>query len=335
MSSTQPIPEEAQPSHLSLVKPGPHEEPGPEPDTGHDDEPDDEDADEDAEPGRLARLWGSATGQLGSLSGLGYTLGCLCSGSAVLSGRIVDWIADPEPPKKKPKGKRQQAQGEGWEVPRPLRRLALVAFAVYAVYQSSQQQGPMVVVVVSAAWSLAAFMNAPQRRDDDAPALEEEAQAQPQPQGEGEQEPEDEEPGEDPAQEEERQAAAAKSAEAVARAMKKIVEEESATTFYTDKRKGVHLTDLLARIQKRGALADWDATRLGEYLTAIGIPVRPQINIKRGGRQDNKPGIHYDDLTRVLGHSPRIPAHLVPDLTPTVPTLTTTNNTNTSTAPTT
>ncbi|TFV33171.1 hypothetical protein E4K10_30285 [Streptomyces sp. T1317-0309] len=52
-------------------------------------------------------------------------------------------------------------------------------------------------------------------------------------------------------------------------------------------------------------------------LERCGITVREQMKFRVGGKQKNTPGVHIEDLARDLGHAPRLPAHLVPDLTPT------------------
>ncbi|MFE4312604.1 hypothetical protein ACFRR6_41855 [Streptomyces sp. NPDC056891] len=98
----------------------------------------------------------------------------------------------------------------------------------------------------------------------------------------------------------------------------KMVEETMATAFHngTAEGKGVRIAVLLAVFHKKQHLLDWDEDRLKTFLESIGLPVKEQMYFKIAGKKSNKPGVHIDDLTKVLGHSPRLPAHLVPDLTP-------------------
>ncbi|HEX5566087.1 MAG TPA: hypothetical protein VFY14_03975 [Streptomyces sp.] len=85
--------------------------------------------------------------------------------------------------------------------------------------------------------------------------------------------------------------------------------------------KGVRVEDLLTGLQADGSLPGWDARRFRALLEGIGVPVREQMYFKVDGRKSNCPGVHVDDLTAALGRAPHLPAHLVPDLTPTAPTL--------------
>jgi hypothetical protein len=80
--------------------------------------------------------------------------------------------------------------------------------------------------------------------------------------------------------------------------------------------RGARTVDLLAEFQSGGALADWDEKQFRDMLRSIGIPVRDQMYFKVGGEKKNQPGVHVEDLSHSLGRAPRLPAHLVPDLTP-------------------
>ncbi|MFD7954357.1 hypothetical protein ACFV4X_12765 [Streptomyces ardesiacus] len=94
-----------------------------------------------------------------------------------------------------------------------------------------------------------------------------------------------------------------------------LVEREVATAVHHGT-KGVRIGVLLQLLQDRGHLRDWDELRLVALLRSIEIPVRDQMYFKIDGRKSNKPGVHVEDLTEALGRAPRLPAHLVPDLTP-------------------
>ncbi|MGC5562580.1 hypothetical protein ACPYPG_07010 [Streptomyces sp. FR-108] len=83
--------------------------------------------------------------------------------------------------------------------------------------------------------------------------------------------------------------------------------------------RGARTVDLLAEFQSGGALDDWDEKRFRDMLRSIGIPVRDQMYFKVDGEKKNQPGVHLEDLSNSLGRAPRLPAHLVPDLTPTQP----------------
>lgn len=102
------------------------------------------------------------------------------------------------------------------------------------------------------------------------------------------------------------------------RAFIKVVEEAMATALHngTAEGKGIRLAVLLTIFHKKKHLLDWDEERLCNFLTSIDVTVREQMYFKINGKKSNKAGVHVDDLTELLGHSPRLPAHLVPDLTP-------------------
>ncbi|MFD9774221.1 hypothetical protein ACFWXE_28400 [[Kitasatospora] papulosa] len=81
-------------------------------------------------------------------------------------------------------------------------------------------------------------------------------------------------------------------------------------------RKGVHTDTLLKRIHQEGILADWTEPMIRQKCKFLGIPVRTQMGIQ--GR--NYFGVHVENLEQALGRALRIPAQLVPDLTPNAPT---------------
>ncbi|MFE0774175.1 hypothetical protein [Streptomyces sp. NPDC058861] len=102
------------------------------------------------------------------------------------------------------------------------------------------------------------------------------------------------------------------------RTLMSFVEDEVATAVHNGT-KGVRIAVLLTLFQSRGQLQNWDEDRLKSLLKGIGVPVREQMYFKINGKKSNKAGIHVDDLTETLGRRPRLPAHLVPDLTPSAP----------------
>lgn len=82
---------------------------------------------------------------------------------------------------------------------------------------------------------------------------------------------------------------------------------------------GAQTADILTRVQKDGSLLGWDEPSLRGLLKSIKVPVRDQMHFGRDpdtGKKLNKPGVHVDDLTAALGHTP---TGLVPDHTPTAP----------------
>ncbi|MBK3630878.1 hypothetical protein JHN59_40040, partial [Streptomyces sp. MBT49] len=81
------------------------------------------------------------------------------------------------------------------------------------------------------------------------------------------------------------------------------------------KGKGARVDDLLAELQRRGSAQEWDRNAMLDLLERAGITVRQQMKFRVGGRQKTPPGVHIDDLASDLGFRPRLPAHLVPDIT--------------------
>jgi hypothetical protein len=93
------------------------------------------------------------------------------------------------------------------------------------------------------------------------------------------------------------------------------------------KGRGARVDDLLAEQQQLGALPGMERKGMIELLGMAGITVREQMSFRvyeetaTGSKwvKKNVPGVHVDDLTEDLGYRPRLPAHLVPDLTPGAP----------------
>lgn len=83
--------------------------------------------------------------------------------------------------------------------------------------------------------------------------------------------------------------------------------------------RGVRTADLLTEFQSGGTLHDWDEKRFRDMLRGIEIPVRDQMYFRVNGEKKNLPGVHVEDLSNSLGRAPRLPSHLVPDLTATHP----------------
>ncbi|MFJ4627136.1 hypothetical protein [Streptomyces sp. NPDC088847] len=82
------------------------------------------------------------------------------------------------------------------------------------------------------------------------------------------------------------------------------------------KGRGIRLDDLLVAMQSAGVVEAVDRKSLIGLLDRAGIPYREQIKFRLHGKQKPGPGVHVDDLPAVLGHQPRLPPHLVPDITP-------------------
>ncbi|MFJ5850521.1 hypothetical protein [Streptomyces sp. NPDC092903] len=80
-------------------------------------------------------------------------------------------------------------------------------------------------------------------------------------------------------------------------------------------RRGVHTDTLLKRIHQEGMLTDWTEPMIRQKCKSVAIPVRTQMGIQ--GR--NYFGVHVENLEQALGRPLRIPAQLVPDLTPNAP----------------
>ena len=75
-------------------------------------------------------------------------------------------------------------------------------------------------------------------------------------------------------------------------------------------RSGVHVADLLAGLQASGRYLGLTTKTFPSTLRDAGVPTRV-VKIKGDGQL----GVRHDELSTALGHSPRLPAHLVPDLT--------------------
>jgi hypothetical protein len=95
-----------------------------------------------------------------------------------------------------------------------------------------------------------------------------------------------------------------------------LVEEEVAAAVHNG-RKGERAAVLLEKSKKKGLVpTEWEEKQFKRTLQALGIPVREQMHFRVNGKKANKVGVHVQDLTQALGRAPRLPAHLVPDLTP-------------------
>ncbi|MGW2419004.1 hypothetical protein ACWC0C_07025 [Streptomyces sp. NPDC001709] len=82
-------------------------------------------------------------------------------------------------------------------------------------------------------------------------------------------------------------------------------------------RSGIHLADLYRRIHPQ--VEDPTKHQLRDLhveLLAAKIPVAEQLKMTINGRQVNQRGVRADELTKALGHAPRLPSNLVNDLTP-------------------
>ncbi|MDX3345940.1 hypothetical protein PV708_39225 [Streptomyces sp. ME02-6977A] len=93
------------------------------------------------------------------------------------------------------------------------------------------------------------------------------------------------------------------------------------------KGRGVPVDYLLAELQKKGILPGVGRKGVIELLEMAGITVRDQMSFSMledtptglKWKKKTPPGVHVDDLAEALGRAPRLPAHLVPDLTPGAP----------------
>lgn len=159
-----------------------------------------------------------------------------------------------------------------------------------------------IVLILSVAWCVAAAIVAPR---DEEPGEDGDDKEDPtendheNPAGE-----QDQEPDPWPAQRE---------------AIRAFVEAEVAAgnAGYRDaKGKGAPVDALLAGLQRRGSAQGWDRNTMLDLLEKADITVRQQMKFRIGGKQKTPPGVHIDDLTNNLGFRPRLPAHLVPNLTP-------------------
>lgn len=157
-----------------------------------------------------------------------------------------------------------------------------------------------VLPLLAAAWVVSAALLAPPRKETPTENDHETS---------GE-EPEDAEPEEDD-----------EAARAAARreALRLFVEHQVAAGAAGRERakgRGARVDDLLAALQAKGSVPDWDREAMIGLLQWAGITVRPQMKFRVDGRQKNVPGVHVQDLADDLGRTPRLPASLVPDLTP-------------------
>ncbi|MFE7933385.1 hypothetical protein ACFU6S_32630 [Streptomyces sp. NPDC057456] len=106
---------------------------------------------------------------------------------------------------------------------------------------------------------------------------------------------------------------------ALCEVIRQCTEHEAAAgaAGYRDYRgRGVRLDDLVVVLQGAGVAEAVDRKSLITLLDRAGIPHREQIKFRLNGKQKPSPGVHVEDLPKVLGYRPRLPAHLVPDNTP-------------------
>ncbi|MFG2229726.1 hypothetical protein ACGFNX_06855 [Streptomyces sp. NPDC048723] len=77
---------------------------------------------------------------------------------------------------------------------------------------------------------------------------------------------------------------------------------------------GVHAVELLHGLHKKGDFLGLTSAAFPAKLRDAGI--RTKVISVGGNKQI---GVQYAELEKVLKHMPRLPAHLVPDLTETAP----------------
>lgn len=90
------------------------------------------------------------------------------------------------------------------------------------------------------------------------------------------------------------------------------------------KGRGARVDDLLEEQQQNGGLIGFDRKAMIELLQRAGITVRTQMKFRVREpvgdtwkwTERNLPGVHIEDLAEDLGRTPRVPAHLVADITP-------------------
>lgn len=84
---------------------------------------------------------------------------------------------------------------------------------------------------------------------------------------------------------------------------------------------GVHLGDLLADFQQQHSFVGWQQPAFRAHLVRLGIPICEKIKISKvvddNPKEVVRVGVRLDELTTALRRRPRLPAHLVPDLTQT------------------
>ncbi|MFB6518728.1 hypothetical protein [Streptomyces sp. NPDC056401] len=92
--------------------------------------------------------------------------------------------------------------------------------------------------------------------------------------------------------------------------------EQALAVAKLEGQKGVHALELLHGLQEQGRFLGLTTASFPAKLRDAGIPTKV---ISVGG--DKQIGVQYAELETALGHMPRLPAHLVPDLTahPTLP----------------
>ncbi|MFI5638319.1 hypothetical protein ACIA8H_12980 [Streptomyces goshikiensis] len=79
-------------------------------------------------------------------------------------------------------------------------------------------------------------------------------------------------------------------------------------------RNGVHAAEILQSLQTMGEFVGMTSSAFPSKLRDAGIPTKV---VSVAG--DKQLGVQYAELEKALGHMPRLPVHLVPDLTETIP----------------
>lgn len=81
------------------------------------------------------------------------------------------------------------------------------------------------------------------------------------------------------------------------------------------KGRGIPVDTLLYELQDLGSVPDWERKDMIAHLEKCGISVRPQMHFTVAGDKKTPPGVHVDDLAKVLGRPPRLTPPHVPDRT--------------------
>lgn len=90
--------------------------------------------------------------------------------------------------------------------------------------------------------------------------------------------------------------------------------EHAVAEAHLARKGGVLVVDLLQQLQASGLHLDKTPDAFPAVLRSVDIPVK-KISVNG----DKALGVHHTELTATLGRLPRLPAHLVPDLTRTEP----------------
>ncbi|MCX5079378.1 hypothetical protein OHA84_38695 [Streptomyces sp. NBC_00513] len=90
--------------------------------------------------------------------------------------------------------------------------------------------------------------------------------------------------------------------------------EQAVATAQQSGHNGVHAVDLLHGLHQRGDFLGLTSATFPAKLRDVGVPTK--VVSVSGAKAI---GVAYDQLAQALGHMPRLPVHLVPDLTQTAP----------------